>query len=338
MTLARLVAIAAAALAACKSEKPEPPPAPLADADAAAPAPDAATETEEAVVLPPAPPLPPRPKGLPRPPRFEREPTPERVELGGLLFHDEVIWGGDLGCAACHVPARGFTSAEPLTVTRAGKTNLRHTPSLYNLAYQRGFYWDGRAASVAALIPGHVRGQLGADVEEVATRLSLSREWRAHFERSFAGVPSGQRIATALADFVRTRYSARSAWDRHEAGEPGAASPAAVRGARIFNDRAGCAVCHPPPLYTDLGFHPTAVTDGEGPPDPGRARITGAPGDRRSFKTPTLRGLTATAPYFHAGTTATLAEAIEVELDRADAGLTAEERADLLAFLEALSP
>jgi cytochrome c peroxidase len=335
--LPRLVAIAAAALAACKGEKPEPTPEPPADA-AVAPATDAATVPADAFVLPPAPPLPPRPEGLPRPPRREREPAAERVELGRLLFHDEDIWGGDLGCAACHVPARGFSSAEPLTVTRAGRTNLRHAPSLYNLAYQRAFYWDGRAASIAALIPGHVRGQLGADVEEVAARLGLHGAWRAQFERSFGGVPSGQRIALALADFARTRYSPRSAWDRHESGEPGAGTPAAVRGARIFNDRAGCAVCHPPPLFTDLGFHPTAVPDREGPPDPGRARITGAPGDRRSFKTPSLRGLAATAPYFHAGTAATLADAIAVELDRANAGLTAEERADLLAFLEALSP
>ena len=322
------------ALAACKDKKPAPAvkdAAPLA-ADAGAPA-DAAG----AVELPPAPPLPERHRGLPRLSWGSRAPTPERVALGRLLFSEESVYRTG-SCARCHDPERGFASAEALPETAAGKTNLRNPPALFDLGYQKRFYRDARADSIEALLPGHIIGQLGADLAEIAVRLATDRRWRAHFSRAFEAAPTPENVAVALADYARTRFSPLTPWDRHEAGEAGAVSAAAIRGAAVFNQRAGCAVCHPPPLYTDLETHPTSVPETVGPPDPGRGRLTDDPQDHRAFKTPSLRGLALTAPYFHAGTSATLAEAIDVELRRVDAGLTAAERADLLAFLQALSP
>lgn len=336
---AAALCVIAAVAAGCKSDakkataKKTPP---GAAADAAAPPADAAPPRR--VELPPPPPLPERPRALPRPPARGREVTAARVALGEKLFVDDGVWGGERGCTSCHDPAHGFSSATPLPRTEGGEVNLRHPPPLWNATYYRSFYLDGRADSIEVLVPGHVRGQLGADVEEVAARLAEDGRWRAHFQRSFGGVPSGERIATALADYVRTRYTPETPWDRYESGDAGAVSAAAVRGSRIFNDRAGCAVCHPPPLYTDLGVHPTAVPEGVGPPDPGRARLTGSDADRRAFKTPGLRGLERVAPYFHGGTAKTLEEALAVELGRVSAGLEESERADLLAFLAALSP
>jgi cytochrome c peroxidase len=291
-----------------------------------------------AISLPPAPPLPKKHRGLPRLPTPARAPTPERVELGRLLFATEGVFGA-MTCAGCHAPG----DAPPLDQTARGVTNLRNTPPLLDLAYHDSFYRDGRADSVVALLPGHIRGQLGADVAEVAVRLAEDLKWRAHFARAFSAPPTPESVAIALADFALTRYSPMSAWDRHESGVDGAVSAEAIRGAAVFNERAGCAVCHPPPLYTDHKIHPTAVPAGVGPPDPGRARITEAPRDQRAFKTPTLRGLARTGPYFHAGTSATLADAVDVELGRAKPGLTgptvtAVERAELIAFLTALSP
>ena len=70
--------------------------------------------------------------------------------------------------------------------------------------------------------------------------------------------------------------------------------------------------------------------------DPGRALITGKWADINRFKGPVLRGLAARAPYFHNGAAATLEEAIEFYESRFQIGLTAREKADLLAFLRAL--
>lgn len=289
------------------------------------------------VELPPPPPIPVPSLGLPRPPTTHSTSSPETVALGELLFWDPRVWRGPRACAGCHRPERGFTSGTPLTQTRGGKTNQRHTPTLFDLAYQRRFYWDGRATSIQALATGHVIGQLAADLEEVAERLVLDPVWSAHFNRAFSGPPTAARIADALAAYSSSRFSPTSPWDRYEAGESSAVGDSAVRGSDVFNERAGCAVCHPPPLYTDLSFHASSVPPDVGPPDRGRARLTGMPGDERAFKTPSLRGLAHTAPYLHAGTAATLELAVDSELGRIDPGLTAEEKADLLAFLRSLS-
>lgn len=70
--------------------------------------------------------------------------------------------------------------------------------------------------------------------------------------------------------------------------------------------------------------------------DPGRALITGKWRDINRFKGPILRGLAGRAPYFHNGSAATLAEVVEFYDTRFNMGLTAQEKADLIAFLRSL--
>ena len=70
--------------------------------------------------------------------------------------------------------------------------------------------------------------------------------------------------------------------------------------------------------------------------DPGRALITGLCSDVGRIKGPILRGLAARAPYFHNGSAATLHEVVEFYNQRFRMGLTAREKADLVAFLSSL--
>jgi cytochrome c peroxidase len=70
--------------------------------------------------------------------------------------------------------------------------------------------------------------------------------------------------------------------------------------------------------------------------DPGRGLVTGSWKDIGRFKVPTLRGLAFRAPYFHDGSSATLAGAIGVHDARFAIGLTEDEKDDLTAFLSAL--
>ena len=70
--------------------------------------------------------------------------------------------------------------------------------------------------------------------------------------------------------------------------------------------------------------------------DPGRALITGRWKDRSLFKGPILRGLAARAPYFHNGSAATLSDAVDFYETRFGIGFTAQEKADLVAFLRSL--
>ena len=70
--------------------------------------------------------------------------------------------------------------------------------------------------------------------------------------------------------------------------------------------------------------------------DPGRALITGLWKDIGKVKGPVLRGLASRAPYFHNGSAQTLADVVEFYDKRFNIGLTADEKKDLIAFLNAL--
>jgi cytochrome c peroxidase len=314
-----------------KTPAPPEPPAPP-------PRPGGAPPT--ALPLPEAPPLPRAPRGLPPLASPEHNPTtPDKVELGRLLFFDPRLSGtGKTSCASCHQPERGWADGMERARTDAGHPNLRHTPSLFNVGYHREWTWDGGMPTLEAQILSHWKGQLGRRPEDTAGFLGRSPGYTSRFARAFSTGPDRDRVAEALAAYVRTVTSGDSQLDRHEAGLDGVLDAQARAGLAVFSKRAGCATCHPPPLYTDLGFHDRGVALDQRARDPGRMRVTADERQLGAFKTPGLRGLVNTAPYFHDGSAATLEAAVDAELARDRISLSPSERAQLLAFLRALSP
>ncbi len=87
------------------------------------------------------------------------------------------------------------------------------------------------------------------------------------------------------------------------------------------------------PLYTVRNLTTNEVVQTT---DIGRAMISGKWSDIGKFRGPILRGLAARAPYFHNGSAATLQEVVEFYDTRFAIGLSAQEKADLAAFLGAL--
>lgn len=128
-------------------------------------------------------------------------------------------------------------------------------------------------------------------------------------------------VANAISHFEEMAFATRQTpWDRYLTGDVSAVSDWAKRGAIVFFGRGKCAVCHSGPLFSDFEFHSLLVrragpgTDGAGR-DLGRYAVTGDPRDKYTFRTPPLRNVTLTSPYFHNGTAATLQEAIEHHLN-----------------------
>ncbi|MCP4445445.1 MAG: cytochrome-c peroxidase [Myxococcales bacterium] len=294
---------------------------------------DAAT-----LVLPAAPPLARTPLGLPASPSPDYNPTTaEKVALGALLFRETALSSsGEMSCASCHEPSHNFSSDAPFNKTAAGTHNQRHTPTLSNVAYHQEFYWDGRTKPLEAHIIGHWQGQLGLSPAEATASLALKPTYRAHFQRAFRSDGDKDRAAEALASYVRTLLGGNSAWDRYEAGDASAVSAMAIAGAAIFNQRAGCATCHAPPLYTDLEYHNLGLPQSDAP-DVGREGHTQVLTDRGSFKTPSLRGVSQSAPYFHNGSASTLLQVLEHKESQGSPRLSTKERSQLLAFLDALT-
>lgn len=133
-------------------------------------------------------------------------------------------------------------------------------------------------------------------------------------------------IGEAIGAFMTEEFTALdSPFDRYLAGEKGAMSVSAKRGALLFYGRANCVSCHSGGLQTDFSFHNIAapqVGTGRGdsaPLDIGREEFSGDPEDRFKFRTPSLRNIELEAPYFHNGAYAKLEDAVRHHLNPAAA-------------------
>ena len=121
-----------------------------------------------------------------------------------------------------------------------------------------------------------------------------------------------QEVSRALASYLRTILAGDSPFDRFVAGDHGALSKKAQAGLTIFRGKGNCSRCHIGPTLTDEAFHDTGIAwQGGKSHDEGRYEVTHTEGDRRAFKTPTLREVARTAPYMHDGSIATLRDVVD---------------------------
>jgi len=288
--------------------------------------------------------------------------TADRIELGKQLFFDlRLSRTKKMSCETCHVPEKGWTDALALSPRHDGSMNTRHTPTLYGVAFYPDLYWDGRAKGLETQILAAWRGQMGADPDAIANELADVPGYAAAFQKSYEGPATGDRIVKALATFVRTIHAGDTAWDRSPQDPAAPAKTPVARGFQVFSAN-GCVVCHTPPLFSDTQFHNVGIGSDNPKPDMGRGRILADAATKSSqpvtpemerlmgaFKTPTLRGAALSGPYFHDGSAKTLDEAVDIMLKGGfdnktkdvllkPQTITADERRDLMAFLQALTP
>ncbi len=326
-------------------------------AETPAPAPVKAEPAPVAKVEPP--PAPPEPKidlplaaALLKPPLglgevaapIENPTTAEKVDLGWKLFFDKRLSkDGSMACAQCHHIELAYTSGAALDAKVGGAQNKRNAPSMLNLGYHSSFYWDGRMPTLEAVSNAAWKGQLGADPAAVAKSLNEVPVYKALFVRAFGEPASADNVPRALASWLRALQSGNSAWDKAQAGDAKALSKDAQEGSKLFTSK-GCIVCHVPPLFSDFDFHSAGIGD-----DAGRKDTTKADADVGKFKTPSLRNVALTAPYFHDGHAKTLEEAIALMAKGTGGGphpvdakfkaqkLSPKEAKALKAFLESLT-
>ena len=287
--------------------------------------------------------------------------TKGKIALGEQLFFDTRLSKTKaMSCETCHVPEKGWTDGLALSPKFDGSPNTRHSPTLYGAGFYPELYWDGRAQGLEAQILAAWKGQMGADTAAVAGELAAIPAYKAAFEKELGGPPTEDRIVKALGSFVRTIHAGDTPWDRMDPKTRDASE--AGRGFEVFSKVAECTLCHLPPVLSDTLFHNTGIGTDKAKPDPGRgkyltdaAQKAGKPVPEEAakmmgaFKTPSLRGVALTAPYFHDGRAATLEEAVDLmikggipnpNLDEKlkPKTLTARQRTELLAFLKSVTP
>lgn len=293
------------------------------------------------------------PPGLPR-----EVPAPDdnsfdraRVELGRRLFFDPILSiDRDRACASCHQPQHGFSSPEARPAALTGGVLERNVPTLYNRAFGSRQMWDGRFSSLEeqALMPIAREQEMGLPIDEALRRLREDEEYASQFQDVFGTSPDEETLARALASFVRRLFHGGTAMDRFRSGKVFALTSDERAGMWIFQSKAGCWRCHHGFNFTDEKFHNTGVGVVDGRPEAGRMTYTGDPADAGAFKTPTMRALLETPPYFHDGSVETLREVIEfynrggeantnLDEDIEKLDLTENEIDLLVAFLGSLS-
>ena len=277
------------------------------------------------------------------------ETTAAKVALGKQLFFDRRLSAdGSASCESCHYRHLGWTDGLALSKRVDGVVNSRHTPTLYNVGYLQSWYWDGRATTLEGQVFAAWRGQMSGDPVKAAAALNAVPAYAMQFQSVFDGPASGDTIAKALAAYLRTVNSGESPWDRFEKGDRAAVTQSAIDGQALFMGKGRCVACHTPPTYTGSAFFNIGLEAGKAKVDPGRFNVTQDVADTSSFKTPTLRSIAISGPYFHDGSVASLEQAVRYlakggGADPAkspvlvDTGLSDDEITKVVAFLRTLT-
>jgi cytochrome c peroxidase len=245
----------------------------------------------------------------------------ERVSLGQKLFQDPAFSkDNSISCLACHNPEKGFSDPRRFSIGIHGDPGTRNSMTLFNLAWKKSFFWDGRASSLRqqVLMPVQEHDEMDESLANVAKKLSSDPVYLPLFEKAF-GSPkiNPEKIALALEQFVLTLTSYRSKFDLAMAGLT-QLTPEEQKGFELFMTEfeprmgqrgADCFHCHGGALFTDSQFHNNGLDISSA--DPGLRKVTGRESDAGKFSTPTLRNVALTAPYMHDGRFKTLEEAIE---------------------------
>lgn len=272
-----------------------------------------------------------------------------KVQLGKRLFFDPILSkDGTVSCATCHKPEHGFSDDKPVSIGIKGQKGDRNTPTVFNTAHLKFLFWDGRAESLEEQALGPIQNpiEMGETIKGVLNKLNKNPEYLKDFGLVFMELPiTASHLVQAIAAFERTLISKDSDYDRYLRGEKKSLSESAKRGMNLFFGKAMCSECHTGPDFTDGDFHNIGLPITN---DVGRAKISLTSKDTRKFKTPTLREVANTAPYFHNGQFETLEQVIafynagggeDTYKDplKKPLNLNAQEQKDLVEFLKALS-
>jgi cytochrome c peroxidase len=314
---------------------------------------------------------------------------PARAALGQKLFFDaRLSANGTVACATCHNPARAFTDGRPTSIGIHGSVGQRNAPTVLNALYNKHQFWDGRANTLEqqAALPITNPMEMGSvSVADAASRIAADQDYQSRFMQAFGSGVNAQDTLRAIAAYEQTLVSFDSPYDHFIAGNASAISNSAKRGLELFNTKARCNKCHAlsdnerhETLFMDNDFHNIGVgilrhnvfqsarqaereVTQEDLPDIdaaaitsdlsvlGRFLVTRKKKDIASFKTPNLRNVIVTGPYFHDGSMETLWDVMDhynkgdgiadpwLDEDMQPLALTDPEIDEIVAFLVSLT-
>ena len=315
--------------------------------------------------------------------------TSEKISLGQKLFFDRRLSvDGTVSCSTCHDPALAFTDRKPTSVGIKGRVGQRNAPTVLNALYNKTQFWDGRVNTLEeqAALPIVNSVEMGhPSLDAAVAQIAAVEEYQHAFRNVFGHPPNSPDLLRAIASYERTQLSFDSPFDHFIAGGKNAIDESAKRGWELFNNQARCNKCHAltetrrdVTNLIDNDFHNIGVLIVQHKVVPlarqaeqlvktgdtsaidqaaiqtemsalGRFLITKKEPDIASFKTPNIRNVLVTGPYFHDGSQDTLWDVIDhynkgaglqdpyLDQDIQPLALTENDIDDLVAFMASLT-
>ena len=276
------------------------------------------------------------------------DPSPAKVALGKKLYHDTRLSGNNtISCATCHDLATGGVDRKVVSTGIDGKKGTINAPTVYNAAFNFAQFWDGRAHNLQEQAGGPVENpvEMGATFDEVVKNISEDPEYVAEFKKTYNGVISKETITDAIAEFEKTLLTPNCPFDHYLRGDKKALTDEQLQGYELFLKHE-CATCHTGVILGGQTFERMGLMrdyfkmrGGEiTEADLGRYNVTKKEYDRHKFKTPTLRNIALTPPYFHDGSAKTLDEAVRIMAEvETSQPLSEDDVKKIVAYLKTLT-
>lgn len=248
--------------------------------------------------------------------------TPERVELGKMLFFDpRMSLSGLFSCQSCHNVGIGGVDGLQTSIGHGWQQGPRNSPTMLNSVFNIAQFWDGRAPDLAEQAKGPVQAgvEMNNTPENLIGTLNSMPGYVDAFKAAFpdeATPVSFDNFATAIEAFEATLITPDSAFDRYLKGDDAAMTELEKRGLAAFMDT-GCTSCHSGVNVGGQDYYPFGVVERPGGSvlpegDRGRFTVTQTADDDYVFRAAPLRNVALTAPYFHSGAVWDLHEAVSI--------------------------
>ena len=256
-----------------------------------------------------------------QPTLIENPITPSKLQLGTMLyFEPRLSASGLISCNTCHNIGTGGVDLQETSVGHGWQRGGRNAPTVFNAIFNLAQFWDGRAQDLREQAKGPPQAaiEMNTTPERLEETLRSMPEYVALFKEAFPQEKDPvtfDNTAKAIEVFEATLLTPNSRFDKYLKGDKTALVKEEQEGLKFFMDK-GCAPCHGGINLGGTGYFPFGVVEKPQSDitagDTGRFKVTGVKSDEYVFKSPSLRNLALTPPYFHSGKVWNLKDAVAI--------------------------
>ncbi|OHB25469.1 MAG: cytochrome C peroxidase [Desulfuromonadaceae bacterium GWC2_58_13] len=283
------------------------------------------------------------------PPQFAGNPaTPDKLLLGRMLYFEPRLSASSLiSCQTCHNVGLAGADMQETSTGHGWQKGPRNAPTTFNAVFNQAQFWDGRAKDLAEQAKGPVQAsvEMNNTPEQVIATLRSLPEYVELFKKAFPKDKEPltfDNMALAIEDFEATLLTPDSPFDRYLKGDLKALSDTEEEGLELFINK-GCVGCHSGTNIGGTGYFPFGVVEKPASDilpldDTGRFKVTNVAADEYVFRSPSLRNIALTPPYFHSGKVWKLLDSVRI-MGSAQLGISLSESdaAQITAFLKTLT-